>query len=91
VGSMACDPLLYSGVDASQWADLRDTIDRQYGIRIDSDRGEASKRGFTLKWAYEPADETLQIQCLEKPFLTPCGVINSFIKGAAQKSGLTSA
>jgi hypothetical protein len=89
VGPMACDPLLYSGVDASQWADLRDTIDRQYGIRIDSERGEASKRGFTLKWAYEPGNATLEIRCLKKPFITPCGVVNNYINGAAEKAGLT--
>ena len=86
---MACDPLSYSGVDASKWARVRDTVEREYGIRIESNRGDASKRGFTLKWTYEPGEETLRLQCLKKPFLTPCRVINSYITGAAQRSGLT--
>ncbi|HEX4718639.1 MAG TPA: hypothetical protein VH300_08935 [Thermoleophilaceae bacterium] len=86
---MACDPLSYSGVDASKWASVKETVEREYGIEIDADRGEASKRGFTLKWAYEPAEQTLQLQCLDKPFITPCKVINNYINGAAVKSGLT--
>jgi hypothetical protein len=86
---MACDPLMYSDVDAAKWATLRETIESQYGIGIDSERGEASKRGFTLKWAYEPGEATLEIQCLKKPFITPCGVVNNYIKGAAEKAGLT--
>src|SRR4051795_4594736 len=87
--SVACDPLSYSGVDELQWASLKETIGREYGISIDSARGEASKRGFTLKWAYEPGEETLEIQCLQKPFITPCAVVNSYINSAAEKSGLS--
>ena len=86
---MACDPLSYSGVDPSKWASVKETVEREYGIQIDGDRGEASKRGFTLKWTYEAGEETLQLQCLDKPFITPCKVINSYINGAAEKSGLT--
>jgi hypothetical protein len=86
---MACDPLSYSGVDASKWATVKETIESQYGIPIDSDNGEANARGFTLKWRYEPAEEALEIQCLEKPFITPCAVVNSYINGLAQKAGLS--
>src|SRR4051794_33545304 len=85
---MACDPLSYSGVDASMWASITERIESEYGIRIDSERGEASKRGFKLKWAYEPGEATLEIQCLDKPFITPCAVVNSYINGVAKKSGL---
>ena len=85
---MACDPLSYSGVDASSFASLKETIEREYGIRIDSDEGEAAQRGFTLKWAYEPAAQTLEIQCLEKPFIAPCSVVNDYINRAAEKAGL---
>jgi hypothetical protein len=86
---VACDPLTYSGVDASKWACAKDTVSREYGMRIESDRGEASKRGFTLKWAYGVEEKTLQIQCSKKPFLVPCGVVNGRIKDAAEKCGIT--
>jgi hypothetical protein len=85
---MACDPLSYSGVDPSKWASVKETIEGQYGIAIDSERGQAAARGFTLRWHYEPGEETLEIQCLEKPFITPCMVVNSYINGVASKAGL---
>jgi hypothetical protein len=85
---MACDPLTYSGVNASKWACAKDVVSREYGIRIDSDRGEASKRGFTLKWTYEAGEQTLQIECSKKPFLVPCGVVNDRINAAADKCGI---
>ena len=85
---MACDPLSFSGVDESKWATIRDAIERDYGLAIDSERGEATKRGFTLTWAYDPREGTLEIRCLEKPLLVPCSVINSYINSAAEKSGV---
>jgi hypothetical protein len=85
---VACDPLEYSAVDAAKWAAIKETIDSRYGIRIDTNQGEASKKGFTLKWAYEPGEGALRIQCLEKPFIVPCSVVNNYISGAAEKSGL---
>jgi hypothetical protein len=88
---MACDPLTFSGVDAPKWACAKDTVSREYGIRIESDRGEASKRGFTLRWTYEAGQQTLQIQCSKKPFLVPCGVVNNRINDAAAKCGIAAA
>jgi hypothetical protein len=91
LAGVACAVLTYSGVDPSKWACARDTVSREYGIRIDSDHGEASKRGFTLKWTYEAGAQTLQIQCSKKPFLVPCGVINDRINAAADKCGIAAA
>jgi hypothetical protein len=85
---VACDPLNYSGVDPSNWDCARDVVERDYGIRIDSDEGEASERGFTLRWGYDPNAQTLQIQCTKKPFLVPCGVVSSRINDAAAKCGI---
>ena len=62
---------------------------RDYGIRIDSDRGEASRRGFTLNWTYEPSGHTLRIECSQKPFLIPCSAVNSRIQQMAEGCGLT--
>jgi hypothetical protein len=86
---VACDPLSYSGVDASKWASLKDAVSRDYGIRIASDRGEASKAGFQLTWAYEPSSQALRIQCLKKPFFVPCATVNTRIKRAAEELGVT--
>jgi hypothetical protein len=88
---VACEPLRYSGVDPSKWACAKDTVSREYGIRIESDGGEASKRGFTLRWTYEAGQQTLEIQCSRKPFLVPCGVVNNRISEAAAKCGIAAA
>jgi hypothetical protein len=85
---MACDPLRFSGVDASQWASLKQHIESQYGIPIDPDEGQGSSRGFTVRWAYDAASGDLEIQCLGKPFIVPCSVVNSYISSAAKESGL---
>jgi hypothetical protein len=82
---VACDPLRYAGVDASKWAQAKDLVAREYGIRIESDSGEASKKGFTLKWTYEPSEQTLQLHCSDKPFLILCVAVNDRIKGIAEK------
>ena len=85
---MACDTLRYSGVDASAWAEARQTIGSEYGISVDSERGEGSKSGFTLSWIYDRSAQTLEIQCLEKPFIVPCGVISKRIGALAEKCGM---
>jgi hypothetical protein len=82
---------MYSGVDPSKWACAKDTVSREYGFPIDSDRGEASSRGFTLQWTYDGGEQTLQIQCSKKPFLIPCRVINDRINAAADKCGIAAA
>jgi hypothetical protein len=83
--------LTYSRVDASMWACAKEMASREYGIRIESDHGEASKRGFRLKWTYDASEETLQIQCTRKPFFVSCDKVNNRIKGAAEKCGLSAA
>ncbi|HEY7631398.1 MAG TPA: hypothetical protein VH817_11880 [Thermoleophilaceae bacterium] len=86
---MACDALRYSGVDAEKWAAARETISGKYGMHIESEHGEESKSGFKLRWAYDPAAQTLEIQCLAKPFVFPCGVVNHQIASLAGDAGLT--
>ena len=85
---MTCDPLVYSDVDALKWACARDVVNTEYGITIDSDRGEASKKGFTLRWIYDTNEKSLEIQCSSKPFLVPCGMVNDRINAAAEKCGV---
>ena len=88
---MPCDTLTYSDVDGTMWACAKEMAGREYGIRIEADQGEASRRGFTLKWTYEASEATLQIQCSRKPFFVSCDKVNNRIKGAAEKCGLSAA
>jgi hypothetical protein len=84
---MACDPLLFSGVDASILARIKDSLRSEYGVRVESDRGEQTVHGFTFEWAYEPREQTLSIVCSRKPLLVPCRVIKTRIDELARKSG----
>lgn len=88
---MACDPLNHSGVDSSKWECARDVVQREYGIRIESDQGEATERGFTLTWSYDANAEELRIQCTEKPFFVPCGLVNGRINDTAGQCGIRAA
>lgn len=62
-----------------------EVVERDYRIRIDSDQGEASESGFTLKWTYDAGAQTLEIQCTDKPFFVPCGMVSSRIKDTAAR------
>lgn len=79
----ACDPLSYSNVDSTKWQCARDVVRRKYGINIESDQGEEGKNGFRFAWNYNSANQTLQIQCVKRLFLVPCGPVNQRIKDAA--------
>jgi hypothetical protein len=74
---VACEPLKYSGVDDAKWVRVRDLVGREYDIGIESDTGEASKKGFTLSWIHDADQQTLEIQCLKKPFRTAPSTIAS--------------
>jgi hypothetical protein len=83
---LACDRLTYSGVDASMWERVRDLIAQEYGIAVDRDAGEASKRGFTIEWAYDAGTHMLEVECTKKPLLVPCGTVNKHIEDLAAQS-----
>jgi hypothetical protein len=86
---VACDAQTFVGVDASKWALVKEMIGNDYGIRVESDRGEASTHGFTLRWSYDVSARTLEIQCSKKPFFVSCGVINGRIAATADRCGIT--
>jgi hypothetical protein len=88
---MACDPVSYAGVDSLKWECAKEVVKREYGIGIDSDQGEASERGFTLRWSYDASAQELEIQCMKKPFVVPCGMVNGRINDTAAKCGIGAA
>ena len=85
---MACDPQIFSGVDAAKLANVQELLKSEYGLDASADEGEQSHRGFTFSWAYDADAQTLRIQCVGKPFLVPCSVISGRINDLAAKSGL---
>ena len=85
---MACDPLNYTGVGAEQWNAAREKISSAYGLHIEHGSGEESKSGFRLRWNYDAEAQTLEIQCLSKPFVVPCAVVNGRINALAKDCGV---
>ena len=80
---MSCDRLTYVGVDAPTWAQVKHAVGGEYGITIEPDSGEASSRGFTLRWTYDASAQTLEVQCLLKPFFVPCATVKKRIEDIA--------
>jgi hypothetical protein len=85
---VACQPVTYPGVDASKWACVKDAVSRAYGLSIDSDRGEASARGFTLNWRYNAAEQSLFVQCSKKPFVVTCGMVTNRLNTEFEQCGI---
>jgi hypothetical protein len=85
---VACESVTYPGVDSSKWACVKDVVSRAYGLSIDSDSGEASKRGFTLTWRYDPSEQSLVIQCTQKPIFVSCGMVKQRLDDASEQCGI---
>jgi hypothetical protein len=49
------------------------------GITISGNAGTATKDGITLRWQFDPAAQTLDLQCTNSPFFIPCELINTKI------------
>jgi hypothetical protein len=88
---MACERVVYPGVDASKWACVKDAVRRAYGLSIESDLGEASERGFTLKWRYDASDQSLVVQCTKKPIFVSCGMVKNRLNNAFEGCGIRGA
>jgi len=41
-----------------------------------------------LRWNYDAEAQTLEIQCLSKPFVVPCAVVNGRINALAKDCGV---
>jgi hypothetical protein len=46
------------------------------GITISGNSGEATRDSITIRWAFDPAAQTLELQCTSAPFFLTCGTIN---------------
>lgn len=81
-GMSACDTQTFSKITPDTWK-LLVLKAAENGIQIAGDSGQSSKEGFTFRWLYDPAAQTLELQCLDKPFWAPCSAINAKIQSVA--------
>jgi hypothetical protein len=85
---MSCDPLVFTKVDAAQFACVAQKVGAEVGIPIDGPMGTQTKGGFTFAWNFNEEAGSLTIQCLNSPFGVPCILIDSKIKGLVGACGV---
>jgi hypothetical protein len=49
------------------------------GVVMSGNEGQATKDGITIRWKFDPANKTLDLQCLDAPFFISCDAINQRI------------
>ena len=80
-----CPEQTFDGITAEKWQILKAKA-TENGIALNSDTGQASQQGFTFSWKYDAASATLTIQCLDRPFWVPCGLIESKVQDIVSRS-----
>ena len=74
-----CAAQVFSNISPQVFACLVDRA-KVAGIDITGNSGTTPPHsGVSVAWEYDPASETLSIQCLSLPFLVSCGAANSQI------------
>ncbi len=71
-----CTPQTFTGITAATLACLQ-AQGVAAGVPITGDTGTATTMGVTIRWSYDPASETLVIECTDAPFFVPCSVVHS--------------
>lgn len=73
-----CAVQVFSGVNPARFARLTARAQAE-GVDIAGNTGTSTAGGVTVTWSYDPATESLTIQCIGAPFYLGCGFINSNI------------
>lgn len=73
-----CSPCNFTNVTPAAFQCLVDKA-AKYGVKINSDSGTESEKGFKITWNYARAAQTLTIQCVGKPFIFSCKTVNKNI------------
>jgi hypothetical protein len=74
-----CPEIVAPGITREKYQSLVATAKAQ-GLDLSAETGSTTHQGMDFTWRYEPASETLTIQCTEKPIFVPCGMIESRIR-----------
>jgi hypothetical protein len=81
-GTMSsCATQTFSGITPARFQCLTQKAQAATGIKITGNSGEASKDGVEIRWLYDPAGQTLELQCTKAPapIFISCGIINGKI------------
>ena len=80
-----CPAQTFTGVTQDQFNSLLEKA-AAAGIAISGNSGSASQQGITISWNFDLAAQTLTLECTGKPFIVPCGTINSKIHDLVESS-----
>lgn len=80
---MACAPQVFSGVTEDDFATIVARA-AEKGVTIPSHSGESSRSGFTVRWHFDAAAETLMVHCVSRPFFVPCGTVQDGVRRLIQ-------
>jgi hypothetical protein len=76
----ACKPVTFQNITRERFQAVRARIRAQADVSVMGDMGTASGNGFTATWTYNEADQTLSIQCTEKPWFISEGLVADKIR-----------
>ena len=74
----ACATQIFSGITQARFDCLMQKA-QTAGIAIAGNAGVGNKDGITIRWQFDPAGQTLELQCTGSPFFLSCGTINGKI------------
>jgi len=69
----------FTGISPARFQRLAEKAQSE-GIAIDSDSGVAEQYGVRVRWDYNPATETLELQCLATPFFVADRLVNDKLR-----------
>jgi hypothetical protein len=72
----SCPAQTFSGITPARFQCLAAQAATR-NIPITGNSGSATAEGITVSWNFDPASQTLTLQCTSAPLLVPCGMVNS--------------
>ena len=75
-----CPEIVLSEITPEKYQSLLATAKAQ-GLDLSGETGSTAFQGMDFIWTYDPAAQSLAIQCTGKPIFVPCSMIESRIRG----------
>lgn len=85
---MALPVQSFQGITPARFAALAATVLEKVGVAVSGNSGTASYKDYTLTWTYDPATETLTLQCLKKPLDVPAWIVQNKIRSLVSETNV---
>jgi hypothetical protein len=81
---MSCATQTFTGVSQARFNCLVQKAQGE-GINITGNIGQVTSDGLTIRWSFNPVAQTLELQCMGKPFFLSCGIVNGKLHDAVDE------